>query len=100
MWATRIAAVVCLLVAVAIGVTVFAAWQPAIDSITPPAAASFDPGLVKRGAELAAIGNCATCHTARGGRAFAGGVAVPTPFGTIYSTNITPDAETGIGALV
>jgi mono/diheme cytochrome c family protein len=98
MWATRIAAVVCLLVAAAIGVTVFAAWQPAIDPITPPAAAGFDPGLVKRGAELAAIGNCDTCHTARGGRDFAGGVAVPTPFGTIYSTNITPDAETGIGS--
>ena len=36
-------------------------------------------------------------HTAPGGREFAGGLGVPTPFGTIYSTNITPDAETGIG---
>jgi len=46
---------------------------------------------------LAAIGNCASCHTARGGRDFAGGVPVPTPFGTVYSSNITPDGETGIG---
>ncbi len=97
MWATRIGVLVCFIVAAAIGVTVFAAWQPAIDPIAPPAAASFDPALVKRGAELSAIGNCDTCHSARGGRDFAGGVAVPTPFGTIYSTNITPDPETGIG---
>lgn len=97
MWVTRIAVVVCLVVAAAVGVSVFAAWQPAIDPITPPPAASFDPAAVKRGAELSALGNCDTCHTARGGRDFAGGVAVPTPFGTISSTNITPDPETGIG---
>ena len=52
---------------------------------------------MKRGAELAAIGSCGVCHTAPSGREFAGGLALPTPFGTIYSTNITPDAETGIG---
>jgi mono/diheme cytochrome c family protein len=73
------------------------AWRPSIDPITPPAAKSFEPGLVKRGAELAAVGGCNTCHTAPGGRAFAGGRGLPTPFGTIYATNITPDAETGIG---
>ena len=59
---------------------------------------AFDPALVKRGAELAAIGDCRTCHTAQGGRAFAGGLPLETPFGTIYSPNITPDAQTGIGA--
>jgi mono/diheme cytochrome c family protein len=53
--------------------------------------------LVKRGARLAAAGNCIACHTAPGGKSFAGGLALPTPFGTIYSTNITPDQETGIG---
>jgi mono/diheme cytochrome c family protein len=58
---------------------------------------SFDQALVTKGADLAAIGNCATCHTSRDGRAFAGGRALTTPFGTIYSTNITPDPETGIG---
>jgi mono/diheme cytochrome c family protein len=52
---------------------------------------------VKRGAELAAVGNCIACHTLPGGKAFAGGLAVPTQFGTIYSTNITPDEKTGIG---
>ena len=64
-----------------------------VESATP----SFDPTLVAKGAELAAIGNCVTCHTNRDGRAFAGGLALTTPFGTIYSTNITPDLDTGIG---
>jgi mono/diheme cytochrome c family protein len=52
---------------------------------------------VAKGAELAEIGNCAVCHTAPGGRTYAGARALPTPFGTIFSSNITPDAETGIG---
>jgi len=73
------------------------AWRPAIATIEPPAPQSFDAALVKRGRDLAAIGNCNDCHTVRGGKAFAGGLPVQTPFGTIYSSNITPDAETGIG---
>src|SRR3954453_10117792 len=72
-------------------------WRPAIAAIEPPAPQSFDPALVKRGRALAATGNCADCHTTRGGKDFAGGLPVPTPFGTIYSSNITPDPETGIG---
>src|SRR6202047_3029874 len=72
-------------------------WRPAISAIEPPAPQSFDTALVKRGRDLAALGNCNDCHTVRGGKAFAGGLPVPTPFGTIYSSNITPDADTGIG---
>src|SRR5258708_29807869 len=72
-------------------------WRPAIAAIDPPAPQSFDAALVKRGRDLAAVGSCSTCHTVRGGRNLAGGLPVPTPFGTIYSSNITPDAETGIG---
>jgi mono/diheme cytochrome c family protein len=52
---------------------------------------------VQKGRYLATAGNCATCHTVEGGAPFAGGVAFPTPFGTIYSTNITQDVETGLG---
>src|SRR6266436_4885376 len=79
-------------------VAVFAiAWRPAVAAIEPPAPQSFDTALVKRGRYLAAIGNCNDCHTVRGGKSFAGGLPVPTPFGTIFSSNITPDAETGIG---
>jgi mono/diheme cytochrome c family protein len=80
------------------GAAAFAvAWRPAIAAIDPPAPQSFDAALVKRGRDLASIGNCNDCHAVRGGKAFAGGLPVPTPFGTIYSSNITPDAETGIG---
>ena len=50
-----------------------------------------------KGAELAAIGDCAVCHTSEDGHPYAGGRGVPTPFGTVYATNITPDPATGIG---
>jgi mono/diheme cytochrome c family protein len=73
------------------------AWRPGITAVDPPSPETFEQTLVKRGRDLAATGNCNTCHTLRGGRDFAGGRPVPTPFGTIYSSNITPDAETGIG---
>lgn len=53
--------------------------------------------LIAKGSYLARAGNCAACHTTAGGDLLAGGVAFATPFGKIYSTNITPDAETGIG---
>ena len=72
-------------------------WRPAIAAVEPPGPQAFDAALVKRGRELAAIGNCNNCHTVQGARNFAGGLPVPTPFGTIFSSNITPDAETGIG---
>lgn len=52
---------------------------------------------IKQGEYLARAGDCVACHTAPGGKLFAGGRAMPTPFGTLYSSNITPDAETGIG---
>lgn len=87
----------CLVVALGAAIFVFAAWRPAIAPIEPQPAANFAPDLAKRGAELAAIGNCDVCHTVPGGKPFAGGRAVPTPFGTIFSTNITPDRDTGIG---
>ncbi len=51
-----------------------------------------------RGAYLARAGNCMACHTAQGGKAYAGGRAIATPFGSIHTSNITPDKESGIGA--
>lgn len=64
-----------------------------------PAASRGDQAnsLVERGRYLARAGNCVSCHTSSGGPAFAGGLAFETPFGKLYSTNITPDPETGIG---
>jgi mono/diheme cytochrome c family protein len=53
--------------------------------------------LLSRGEYLARAADCMVCHTARGGTEYAGGFAFTLPFGTIYSTNITPDKETGIG---
>src|SRR3954463_4890811 len=98
MAAWRIVATAVLGIVVAGAIAGFAViWRPAIAAVEPPASGSLDPALVKRGRELAAIGNCSDCHTLRGGRAFAGGLPVPTPFGTIYSSNIIPDPETGIG---
>src|SRR5438067_3088190 len=58
---------------------------------------SFAPQQVAKGAQLARIGNCMGCHTAEGGKPYAGGFGLKTPFGTVYGTNITPDTETGIG---
>ncbi len=74
------------------------AWRFPIPPVDPPAASGFEPALVRRGQELALLGDCRTCHTAKGGQELAGGLPMPTPFGTIYSTNITPDPATGIGS--
>ena len=51
----------------------------------------------ERGRQLVIQGDCASCHTRDGGEPMAGGLGVNTPFGVIYTSNITPDAETGIG---
>jgi mono/diheme cytochrome c family protein len=64
-----------------------------LDSASP----AVTPELVQRGEYLARAGNCAGCHTERGGVPYAGGRGIDTPFGTVYSTNLTPDADTGIG---
>ena len=54
---------------------------------------------VQQGEYLTKLGNCITCHTNKknDGKAFAGGLMINTPFGSVPSTNITPDNETGIG---
>jgi mono/diheme cytochrome c family protein len=86
------------LVAVGAAFAIAYGWQPAIaaqaEAATP---ASADARLVARGARLAEIGDCMYCHTASHGKPFAGGLPINTPFGAIYSTNITPDPQTGIG---
>jgi mono/diheme cytochrome c family protein len=61
----------------------------------PAGLASAD--VVKRGEYLVRAADCMVCHTAPGGASYAGGLAIPLPFGTLYSTNITPDKDTGIG---
>src|SRR5258707_12859112 len=72
-------------------------WRPAIAAIDPPAPQSFDAALVKRGRDLAAIGNCNDCHTVRGGKDFSGGPPVAQPIATIVSPQITPVSRTRNG---
>jgi mono/diheme cytochrome c family protein len=57
-----------------------------------------DADAIARGAYLARAGNCMGCHTVRGGEEYAGGRGIATPFGTVYAPNLTPDADTGLGA--
>jgi len=64
---------------------------------SPAFAQTASPDVVKKGEYLARAGDCIACHTAPEGKLFAGGLAMATPFGTIYTTNITPDPTTGIG---
>src|ERR1700693_5386983 len=90
-----ILAVVAAGVLVAVGGLAWA-WRPAIAPTSVNQTIS-DRKTIDRGAELAAIGNCSDCHTKDVGVPYAGGRALPTPFGTIYSSNLTPDLETGIG---
>ncbi|WP_322025893.1 c-type cytochrome [Burkholderia sp. BCC1977] len=76
---------------------------PGPASIAPIAPGGADSAMwsaatLARGRLIALAGDCAVCHTAPGGATNAGGLALDTPFGTIYTTNITPDPETGIGA--
>jgi hypothetical protein len=71
-------------------------WHLAIPPISAPSGTAVDERVFRLGAELAAIGNCNDCHVANSGTPYAGGRSIPTPFGTIFSSNISPDAATGI----
>lgn len=106
----------------AVAIVVVAALAVALWIVTTPRPMAFAPGpkvalsayrgpgptgvpaelagasLVQRGEYLARAADCMVCHTAQGGAPYAGGFAFTLPFGTLYSTNITPDPETGIGA--
>ncbi|MDQ2860223.1 MAG: cytochrome c [Pseudomonadota bacterium] len=66
-------------------------------SQTPAPASAANAALIEQGRYLAVLGDCASCHTRPGGQPFAGGLPLKTPFGAIYSANITPDKDTGMG---
>ncbi len=66
-----------------------------VAQVEPPK--NFPREQILKGQELAYVGNCMGCHTEEGGKPYAGGTPLKTPFGTIHGTNITPDTETGIG---
>jgi nicotinate dehydrogenase subunit B len=72
-------------------------WRSSLPRMTSPLA-PVSQAVLARGAQVAALGNCVTCHTSDQGEPFAGGKAFNTGFGTVYSSNLTPDADTGLGA--
>jgi mono/diheme cytochrome c family protein len=84
---SRLAASVITIVALTMLIVIYAKAQSAPATKEP----------VQRGAYLARAGDCIACHTVQGGKPYAGGAPIATPLGVIYSTNITPDLETGIG---
>jgi mono/diheme cytochrome c family protein len=90
-----------LLSLIALGVLVFVAlftfalWPTSTPALS--ASASIDQALIDKGRYLADAGDCTACHTTKGGQPFAGGLPIASPVGTLYSTNITPDKDTGIG---
>jgi nicotinate dehydrogenase subunit B len=68
-----------------------------IEAIARPAASTWSDATIARGRLIAEFGDCAVCHTASGGVVNAGGLGLETPFGMVYTTNLTPDPKTGIG---
>ncbi|NLH83351.1 MAG: c-type cytochrome [Phyllobacteriaceae bacterium] len=95
--ATKIGVIAGLAAVLAAGVAIFVALPPKIEHADVTLGATVDPALIERGRYVAVLGDCVACHTAPGGAEMAGGRALVTPMGTIFSTNITPDPKTGIG---
>jgi mono/diheme cytochrome c family protein len=83
--------------AAVIGAGCFFFWPASLEPVAVTRAFPSGADLVARGEYLTKAGDCAACHTVPGGTPFAGGLAFKLPFGTIYSPNITPDKDAGIG---
>lgn len=90
--------VLSLAVLVAVAVLAYAFLPTSTRQIAAAAASGDDAALIERGHYLATAGDCTACHTAPHGQKFAGGLPIASPIGTIYTSNITPDRDTGIGA--
>jgi nicotinate dehydrogenase subunit B len=71
--------------------------RSAIAPIARPDSTTYSAATIDKGRLLAGLGACVVCHTAKDGKLYAGGRPLPTPFGTVMTTNITPDPDTGIG---
>src|ERR1700689_4401656 len=99
-FATRrgVAANIVALCTAAIGIAAAVLPWRSIAPVARPDVSVYSAATIARGGQLAALGDCAVCHTDANGAVNAGGRAIETPFGTVWSTNITPDPATGIGA--
>jgi mono/diheme cytochrome c family protein len=93
----RVLLVLAVLLAAAFGWVLYANYGLGDDGATAGGAEAA-PATPERGAYLVTVGNCMACHTDRGGTAWAGGRAIDTPFGTVYSSNLTPDPQHGLGS--
>lgn len=93
-WASRSAAVLGGLLGL---VAALAGWRSALPVAGQGVGMVYSQATIERGRQLAAAGNCAGCHTAPGGMPNAGGLAMQTPFGRVFTTNLTPDTKTGLG---
>lgn len=78
-------------------ILIMLAWEEEIEPQSPPLANAFSQEQIDRGRIVAGIANCQSCHTINPDQPYAGGLAFKTDFGTLYSTNITPDENVGIG---
>jgi len=93
-WAISVIATAAVALVTAIGVSI---WGDAHAGGAPMAEPHVDAALMERGADLAKQGDCAACHSVAGRPEFSGGLRMVTPVGAIYTTNITPDPDQGIG---
>jgi alcohol dehydrogenase (quinone), cytochrome c subunit len=87
-----------LIAVIFIGLLSFALWPSHTRVIALSSAPAGQGDSIERGRYLAIAADCTACHTTPGGKPFAGGLAIASPLGAIYSSNITPDHNTGIGA--
>ncbi len=86
--------------ALSLALSAWVVWDNFADGVDTQASASVvpaSPEQMAQGAYLARAGNCVSCHTAPGQAPYAGGRALATPFGTVYASNLTADAATGLG---
>jgi mono/diheme cytochrome c family protein len=86
-----------LAVVVLIALAAFFFYPAPLTAVAPSASLPSGAALVERGRYLATASDCMACHTAQGGKPYAGGLPFKLPFGTLYSSNITPDPKSGIG---
>jgi alcohol dehydrogenase (quinone), cytochrome c subunit len=94
---TRLLSLFGLMVLAFLAALSFALWPTHTRQIAAGRSAGSDAATIERGRYLAVAADCTACHTAPGGKPFAGGLAIDSPLGKIYSTNITPHPESGIG---
>ncbi|WP_034855426.1 c-type cytochrome [Ignatzschineria larvae DSM 13226] len=89
--------IIYVVIIIMVAVIAFFSWEERRTPDTPLQTNQASKEQIQRGEYLAKLGDCASCHTAENGAMLAGGYAMDTPFGLLYSSNLTPSADYGIG---